>query len=156
MLNPRACVLSVVLVALPFGCTHEAEQPTHDSHPHDHEHLLHLPPVGATIKVSFDGKSVDVPLASVPVADGAPRSISFTQLWTAAWPAADAAQLKFDFVGSDGFRSMSQPRCTRLLTGADLTTARLEVATHNLVLDDVLKLPGCYRVRAVVTIDATR
>jgi hypothetical protein len=108
------------------------------------------------VKLSLDGKSTDVALSSVPALEGAPGFVSFTQLWRTAWPAENPGPLKFDFVGSDGFRSMSRPKCTRLLTGADVSTARVEIATHNLVLDDALKLPGCYRVKAVVAIEATK
>lgn len=68
----------------------------------------------------------------------------------------DPSPLRFDIVGSDGFRPTSKPKCERLLTGRELASARLDVTTHDLLLDGGLKLPGCYRVRAVVAIEGKR
>ncbi len=150
----RALLAAVALLAslaVVAGCKHEPET----APPPEHHHELNLPPVGPSVKVSLGGTSVDVALASLP-AEGAPGSVALLQLWKAAWPAEDPAQMRFDFVGSDGFRSMSRGKCTRLLTGADLKTARLDTTTHNLLLDEGSQLPGCYRVRAVVAVEATR
>jgi hypothetical protein len=108
------------------------------------------------VKVSLDGKSSVVTLASVRAADGAPGSVAFSDVWKTAFPTEDFANLKFDFVGSDGFRPTSRPKCTRMLSGTELGAARLEVTTHHLVFEESSKLPGCYRVRAVVAIEATK
>ena len=143
-----ALLLSLLTLA---ACKHDAEQ----ARPDEHHHEKNLPPVGASVKVSLDGKSTDVTLSSL-AADGAPGSVSFLQLWKAAWPAVDPAQLHFDFVGSDGFRPASKTKCARPLTGSELAAARLDVATHNLVLDEASQLPGCYRVHAVVAVEATK
>jgi hypothetical protein len=64
--------------------------------------------------------------------------------------------LHFDLVGSDGFHPMSRPKCTQLLTGVEIAAARIDVITHDVSFDDGLNLPGCYRVKAVVSMDATR
>jgi hypothetical protein len=77
-------------------------------------------------------------------------------LWRAAWSNEDPLRLSFDLVGSDGFRPMSRPKCTRLLTGAEFVRGRLDAATHDVTYDDELKLPGCYRVHHVVAIEASR
>jgi hypothetical protein len=131
-----------------------------DAHPvgHQADRVWNLPPVGPAVKVTLDGKSTEVTLSSLAAgaSDGAPGSVSFAQLWKAAWPGEDPASLHFDFVGSDGFHPASKEPCARLLTGRELSSARLETTTHNLLLDDGLKLPGCYRVRAVVSVAGTR
>jgi hypothetical protein len=129
------------------GCKRSADEAHHD----EHRHEWNLPPVGPGVKVSLDGKSTDVTLSAL-AADGA-GTISFAQVWKAAWPAEDPSPLRFDVVGSDGFRPTSKPKCTRLLTGQELAAARLEVSSHNLVFDEGSQLPGCYRVRAVVAIE---
>jgi hypothetical protein len=144
-------LLLVVALASVAACKRHADPA--DEHQHHHEQ--NLPPTGASVKVTLDGTPADVVLSSIP-ADGAPGSVSFLRLWKAAWPSQDPSQLRFDFVGSDGFRPTSRSKCTRLLTGGELASARLEIATHDLVLDEASKLPGCYKVRAVVAIEATR
>jgi hypothetical protein len=50
----------------------------------------------------------------------------------------------------------SRPKCMRPLTGAEVAAALIDVITHNVSYPDALNLPGCYRVKAVVSIDATR
>jgi hypothetical protein len=73
-----------------------------------------------------------------------------------AFPSADPTPLKFDLVGSDGFRPMSRPKCSRLLTGDEIARARIDPVTHDVSYDPDVQLPGCYRVRAVVRIEAAR
>jgi hypothetical protein len=146
---PMLVALFAALVSL-GGCKRGAE-PVHQD---EHHREWNLPPVGPAVKVSLDGKSTDVTLSSL-AADGA-GSVSFAEVWRAGWPAEDPAPLRFDLVGSDGFRPTSKPKCTRPLTGQELAVARLDVATHDLLLDEGLKLPGCYRVRAVVAIEGKR
>jgi hypothetical protein len=119
----------------------------------EHHHELHLPPVGLAVRVTLDGKSNEVALATVPLQGD---SVALVDLWRAAFPGVDPGPLHFDLVGSDGFHPASRPKCTRLLTGAEVATARIDVVTHNVSFDDALKLPGCYRVKAVVSVDATR
>lgn len=126
--------------------------PSTDVEPH---HELHLPPPAPTVHVSFDGKSADVALASVAAAD-TPGAVPFPALWKAAFPAIDPAPLHFDVVGADGFRPMSRAKCTRLLTGAEIAGARIVVASHDLVLADAASLPGCYHVKGVASIEASR
>jgi hypothetical protein len=146
----------VVLLASLTACKPSAKPSNDEVSPDGHHHdWSKLPPAGASVKVSLDGKAADVAIASLP-ADGAPASVSFAQLWKAAWPAEDLSQLRFDFVGSDGFRPASKPKCAQLLTGRELGAARITVATHDLVFDEASKLAGCYRVRAVVAIEAAR
>ena len=103
--------------------------------------------------VAFDGKTTDVALASLPH-EGS--SASLAQIWKVAFPDVDPGPLHFDLTGSDGFHPASRPACARLLTGAEVATARLDVSAHDVSFDDSLKLPGCYRVKAVVRIDASR
>lgn len=145
MSSPRALLLSLAAVA---SCA--AYTPTFPPEP---SHELHLPPVGPAVTVAFDGKSTDVPLASLPQ-DGSAASL--LALWKAVFPAEDVATLHFDLLGSDGFHPASRPACARPLTGADMAAGRIDVVTHDVSYDDALKLPGCYRVKAVVRLEATR
>jgi hypothetical protein len=119
----------------------------------EHHHELNLPPVGPQVSVSLDGKSVEVPLAELP-RDGATAPLE--EVWRRAFPAADAASLHFDLFGSDGFHPAARPACAQLLSGAQVKAARIDVVTHNVSFDEGLKLPGCYRVKALVRIEATR
>jgi hypothetical protein len=147
---PIVVALLACLVS-PAACKGSAETAHHD----EHHREWNLPPVGPTVKVSLDGKSTEVTLTSL-AADAHAGSVPFAQVWKAAWPSEDAAPLHFDLVGSDGFRPTSKPKCARLLTGEELASARLDVTTHDLVLDESSKLPGCYRVRAVIAIEGKR
>jgi hypothetical protein len=137
--TPPPVVASVVAPAVP--------------HESDHPHELHLPPVGPAVRITLDGKSEEVALATVPLQGD---SVAFLDLWRAAFPGVDPGPLHFDLVGSDGFHPMSRPKCTQLLTGAEVAAARIDVVTHNVSFDDALNLARCYRVKAVVSIDATR
>jgi hypothetical protein len=118
-----------------------------------HHHELHLPPVGPAVRITLDGKSEEVALATVPLQGD---SVALIDLWRAAFLGVDPGPLHFDLVGSDGFHPASRPKCTRLLTGVEVASARIDVVTHDVSFDDALNLPGCYRVKAVVSIDATR
>jgi hypothetical protein len=145
-------IFSVALLATLAACgSTQAETAPPSELPHHHE--LHLPPVGQSVRVSFDGKAADIVLSTVPH-EGA--SAPLTQLWKLAFPSEDAVPLHFDLVGSDGFHPGSRPRCARLLTGAEIATARIDVVTHDVSFDQGLDLPGCYRVKAVVSVEATR
>jgi hypothetical protein len=138
-----------LILATVFGCG--APQPP--VQPPEHHHELHLPPAGPQVSVVLDGKQVDVVLAEVPH-DG--PAAGLVRVWASAFPAQDLAALHFDLVGSDGFRPASRPACTRPLTGAEIAVARIDIASHDVSFDDTLKLPGCYRVKGVVRIEASR
>jgi hypothetical protein len=105
------------------------------------------------VHVTLDGKSADIALASVPHEGNA---AALGALWKSAFPSDDPSTLHFDLVGSDGFHPASRSKCTRLLTGAEVAAAHIDVVTHDVSFDDTLNLPGCYRVKAVVSFDATR
>jgi hypothetical protein len=152
-MQPSWCQIAVLGTAIFLTACGPPSAPPVVAAPTEHHHEPHLPLPGPTVHVTLDGKSVDVLLPSVPH-DGS--SVSVTQLWKAAWPSEDPAPLHFDLVGSDGFHPTSRPSCPRLLTGAEIAAARIEVVTHDITFDDALKLPGCYRVKAVVQMDATR
>jgi len=97
-----------------------------------HHHELHLPPSGGG----------SAPLVS---------------LWKAAWPTEDPLPLHFDVWGSDGFHPAARPPCAaRLLTGAEVALARIDLATHDISFDKAVGLPGCYHVHAVVALDGVR
>jgi hypothetical protein len=121
-----------------------------DAEPH---HELNLPPVGPSVHVTLEGKAADVVLASVPHDGG---SAPLVELWKAAFPSEDPAALHFDLVGSDGFHPSSRTKCARLLTGAEVAAGHIDAVSHNVTFDEGLNLPGCYRVKAVVRVDATR
>jgi hypothetical protein len=152
----RLCALALLLAMT--ACSRTSASPASlqsvPSQPeHEPPHELHLPPVSASVTVVLDGKSVNVSLPSLSQ-DGGVATVA--QLWRAAWPSEDPAPLRFDLVGSDGFRPMSRPKCTRLLTGAEIAAARIDVITHDVTYDDALQLPGCYRVKAVVRLEGSR
>jgi hypothetical protein len=121
--------------------------------PSEHHHELHLPPAGPQVSVGLDGKQVDVVLADVPH-DGPAAPLA--RVWSAAFPSQDPTALHFDLIGSDGFHPASRPACARPLTGAEIAAARIDVASHDVAFDDGVKLPGCYRVKGVVRIEASR
>ncbi len=156
LVNPIRTGILVSLLALP-ACSRTSTSPTPSpsvsASASEHAHELHLPPAGPTVSVALDGTSVDVALASLSP-DGGPTTLGL--VWKAAWPSEDPALLRFDLVGVDGFRPMSRPKCTRLLTGAELAAARIAVGSHDVSFDDALGLAGCYRVKATVRIEASR
>jgi hypothetical protein len=115
---------------------------------------MNLPPVGSTVTVTLDGKTKDVTLSLVAGDGGV--SVPLLAVFRRAWPAEDPSRLHFDLVGSDGFRPMSRAKCTHLLASDEAAHIRLNVPSHDAVLDEGLNLPGCYHVHAVVTIEATR
>jgi len=119
----------------------------------EHHHELHLPPVGPLVHITLDGKSVDVPIASLPHEGTVAPLVA---LWRAAWPADDPSTLHFDLTGSDGFHPSSRPPCARWLSGAEVAAAHIDVVTHDVSFDDTVKLPGCYRVKAVVAMEGAR
>jgi hypothetical protein len=121
----------------------------------EHHHEVNAPPAGTAVTVSLGGKSMSVDLRTV-AGDGGADAIPFSQVVTAAFPAEDPGQLRYDLVGSDGFRPTSRPKCPHLLTGEDVAHLGLKVATHDVTADDKSMLPGCYHVKAVVSIEATK
>jgi hypothetical protein len=145
-----SAVLSLGIILTGTGCHGSPAQA-----PAAHHHELNLPPVGPTIAASFGGKTVDVVLSSVAREPGS-NSVALASVFDAAFPSERTAGLHFDLVGSDGFRPMSRPKCTRVLSCEEVAKAHLDPVTHNVSYDPDAQLPGCYRVRAVVRIEATR
>jgi hypothetical protein len=139
----------VALVGLAASCHRSSNTDA------EHHHELNLPPVGAAVTVSLGGKPVSVDLSTM-LRDGDADSVPLPQILAAAFPAENSALLHFDLVGSDGFRPTSRPKCPRLLTGDEIAHFALNVATHDVTLDDKIVLPGCYRVKAVVAVEASR
>jgi hypothetical protein len=115
-----------------------------------HEHGA-LPPVDSWVAIQLNGRSVRVPVAALDAG-----ALPLASMWRAAWPNEDPRPYSFDLVGSDGFRPMSRPKCTRLLTGAEFLRGRMDAQTHDVTYDDELGLPGCYRVRHLVAIEASQ
>jgi len=155
-MQSRSNQLAVLAVAMCVACgaatSTPAQPPPSPAAPDQHHHELHLPPVGPSVSVTLDGRKADVVLATVPH-EG--TTATLLALWKLAFPSEDAAPLHFDLTGSDGFHPASRPPCQRLLTGAEIAAARIDVVTHNVSFEG-LDLPGCYRVKAVVNLDATR
>src|SRR5262249_21156544 len=67
---PMLATVLASLVAL-AGCKRSADE----AHQDEHHHEWNLPPVDATVKVSLDGKSIDVTLSSLAADRGG--SVSF-------------------------------------------------------------------------------
>ena len=120
----------------------------------EHHHEPTPPPAGTALNIGLDGKSVSVDLRTLAGEGG--TAVPLAQIVAAAFPAENPAQLHFDLVGSDGFRPTSRPKCPHLLTGDDIAHFSLNVMTHDVTTDDKISLPGCYHVKAVVLVDATR
>jgi hypothetical protein len=127
----------------------------HPNESNERRHELNLPPVASSVSVHFDGASRSVELAGL-VRDSGADSVALEAVFKAAWPSEDVSRLHFDLVGSDGFRPTSRPKCPRPLTGEEVAHVRLNVVTHDARVEDGLNLPGCYHVRSVVMIEATR
>jgi hypothetical protein len=121
--------------------------------PEEHHHELHLPPVGPTVRVALDGTAHEVTLAAVPH-EG--TRVRLQDLWSAAWPGVDPGALRFDLTGSDGFHPASRAPCKALLGGVDVRRGFMDVASHDVSYEGDPPLPGCYRVKAVVAMDASR
>jgi hypothetical protein len=149
-LSITAAVLAATVVAV-AGCAAPSAPAVPPATEHHRE--LHLRAPTPQVSVALDGKQVDVVLADVPH-DGAAAPLG--RVWASAFPTQDASPLHFDLLGSDGFHPSSRPACARLLTGAEVAAARIDVATHDVSFDDGVKLPGCYRVKGAVRIEASR
>ena len=150
MAKLQLCTLVLLAVSAPAcrgpAAAKPAVPPQHDT--------LHVPPVGPSVTVRLGGETKEVELAGVPREPGS-HSVPVVAVWRAAWPAAELTGLKFDFVGSDGFRPMMRSRCPRLLTADEMTHLTLSVVTHDISVDDGLSLAGCYKVHATVRIEAS-
>jgi hypothetical protein len=133
----------------PDAATPEAAPREHTAH----EDKREFPPAGPSIAVRFEGKSVDLRLASMAPDGG---EVPLASLWKAAWPSEDTSRLSFELVGSDGFRPTSRAKCTHLLTAGEFAHGRMDAATHDVTYPEEPDLPGCYRVHHVVAIEATR
>jgi hypothetical protein len=145
----RALLFAPLLLA---ACADSpAPQPESPASPHHHE--LHLPPVGPTVAVALDGKSIDVTMANVPHTG---TDALLFDVVRAAFPAEDPQKLHLDSFGSDGFHAAARPPCATPLSAAQLAEAHIDIVTHDLHFDPKLALPGCYSVHAVVSVTATR
>jgi hypothetical protein len=158
MPNLPPCLALTVLLTLVSACAAEPAKPAAPppevaSAPPEHHHELHLPPAGPQVSVELGEKKVAITLADVPHGGGSARLAS---VWKAAFPDDDLMTLNVDLFGSDGFHPAARPACARLLTGAEIGTAQIEVATHDVSFDDGVTLPGCYRVKGVVRIVGER
>jgi hypothetical protein len=142
--------IDALVLATLAACAPAASAPQPTTEPH---HELHLPPVGPSVHVTMDGNARDIALASLPHVG---TSALVVDLWKAAFPGEDPLPLHFDLVGSDGFHPGSRPKCARLLTGSEILGAHVDVVSHDISFDDALGLPGCYRVKAVVSMDGAR
>jgi hypothetical protein len=147
-----ALVALVALAASTVACG-STTPPPQTPEPEPHHHELHLPPVGPSVHVTFDGKIADVTLSAIPHQGS---SLPLMEIWKRGFPAEDPTALHFDLVGSDGFHPGARPKCARLLTGAEVGEAHMDIVTHDVSFNEKLDLPGCYRVKAVVSVDATR
>jgi hypothetical protein len=150
-MSPHHAAALAAMLTTAFACG-AAQAPAAPPSP-EHHHELHLPPAAQQVSVALDGKQVDVVLADVPH-DGPAAPLA--RVWASAFPTQDLAALHFDLVGSDGFHPSSRPACARPLTGAEIAAARIDIATHDVSFEDAVKLPGCYRVKGVVRIEASR
>jgi hypothetical protein len=140
-------VASVVAPAEP-----PSEGPAPNSSAH-HHHELNLPPVGPLVSVVYNEFQVDVRLTDL--SDGTP-TIPLLKVWTVGSIKKFAPSgLNFDLFGSDGFHPSDRAPCARLLTAKQMAAAHINVVTHDITFDPGLSLPGCYRVRGVVRLEAS-
>jgi hypothetical protein len=127
-------------------------------------HIAGFPPVAAGLirdlrvrwALEEAGQAYDVRLPDAQ----APRPAGYRCLQpfgqVPSYEEEGVSMFESDLVGSDGFHPMSRPQCTRLLRGAEIAVARMNLVTHNVSYNSAPILPGCYRVKAVVSLDATR
>jgi hypothetical protein len=108
-----------------------------------------------SVRLTLGGGVATVPLAGLPTTGraGEPK-VRLADVWAAAKLASPASRLRFDFVGSDGFRPTSRPKCPERLDGSALEHGYIDAKTRSLSWDDSLGLAACYRVRDVVQIEA--
>jgi hypothetical protein len=147
--SPRALLLAAVTALA--ACAPAATPAPAVPEPH-HAHELHLPPVGPSVHVTLGEQAADVLLSTLPH-EG--TSAPLLALWKAAWPGADPSRLHFDLIGSDGFHPAARPPCVELLSGAQAAQAHIDIVTHDVSFDSGVQLPGCYRVKSVVTMTGT-
>ena len=120
-----------------------------------HRHHAPMPDSSAPPLVSLQvgGTKAQVDLRTLPAETVAGKQVvRLSQVWRAAG-AGSAVPGHLDFVGDDGFRPGTKPRCPDRLAGSMLDHGFLDQASRNLTWDDD-RLPGCYRVRGVATIEA--
>lgn len=109
-----------------------------------------------TVKLTLGSQEKDVALGALPRQDYKGTSVvTLAAVWDAAG-LADRAALDFDFEGDDGFRPSSKDRCKTPVRGTELDKGYLVPETRTIVWDDALGKPGCYAVRFVAKIIATR
>jgi hypothetical protein len=125
---------------------------TLDTRRKDHQDAV-LPPFINSLWVEIGNNATDVDMTTLPHVG---KDVPFVDVWRAAFPKDDPQTLRFEFRGSDGFRSSYNPACAKFLTGSQLARARIGVTTHDLSFGDASNLPECYRVRSIVAIHADR
>jgi hypothetical protein len=114
-------------------------------------------PAGLLVKVTYNGTSTDVDLSRLPTVVVA--GVSFVRLSDVVTAAVTTTTIDLltvtNFLGSDGFSSVSRPSCVGLLPidgNTLLTLGYIDPATRNLYWDDTLGYPGCLSVNDVAEI----
>lgn len=138
-----SALLFVVALAAP-GCKRDA--------PHSHSArrgVFSGPPL---VNLSFRSQTARVDLRRLPAEPVQGRAlVRLARLWDAGGFSVPPTHL--DFVGDDGFRPGSKPKCPEKLAGAMLQRGYIDPTSRDLVWDEDLKLPGCYRVWGVASIE---
>jgi hypothetical protein len=109
-----------------------------------------------TIKLTLGGQEKSVALSTLPRQDYKGTSVVTLGAVWGSGALGDRASLDFDFEGDDGFRPSTKDRCKTPVHGAELDKGYLVPETRTIVWDDALGKPGCYAVRFVAKILATK
>ena len=107
--------------------------PSHDHPPPTASAAEPIP--SGSLRVAFGESSAVVKLAGLQRTerDGSAK-VRLLDVWEAARLHAAASQLRFDFVGSDGFHPTSRPKCPELIDGALLDRGYVDPATRTNLL----------------------
>ncbi len=102
------------------------------------------------VEVVYSGGSYEVALGEIEtIAVEGVDVVRLSDVVETATLGVDLADLEFDFVASDGFRSGERSTCvdTVPMPGETLDRGYIDPVTRNLSWDAALDMPGCVRVR---------
>lgn len=111
---------------------------------------------GVVVKVEYSGSVVPVDLGVLSTADYKGLSLAkMSDVWVASGFSADLAKVQLDFEGDDGFHPSSKPSCQTAITGTMLEQGYIDPVLRNLLWDDALGLPGCFKVKGLARLIAS-
>lgn len=116
-----------------------------------HVTYIRSPIPRSMVSVAYGRSTAQVRIAALRVRrESGRRLVSLADVWSAASCASDLDELRFDFVGDDGFDTSRKEG--RPLRGRLLHEGFVDLATRDLVWS--VDLPCYYRVKGLVTVVA--